>query len=130
MTSQVKQVIVMRTDLNMRKGKMVAQGAHAAMAFLSRNLKKNPDTGFHEVGLFPQEEKWLEESFVKICLGANSLEELEEIYTQASLAGLTVYMVEDNGVTEFHGEKTKTCLCIGPNYSSQIDAITGHLKLL
>lgn len=26
-----KQTIVLRTDLNMRKGKMVAQGAHASM---------------------------------------------------------------------------------------------------
>ena len=30
----IKQVIVMRRDLNMRKGKMVAQGAHASMAVL------------------------------------------------------------------------------------------------
>jgi peptidyl-tRNA hydrolase len=27
----VKQLIVMRTDLNMRKGKMIAQGAHASI---------------------------------------------------------------------------------------------------
>lgn len=27
----VKQVIVIRKDLNMRKGKMIAQGAHASM---------------------------------------------------------------------------------------------------
>ena len=32
-----KQVIVMRTDLNMRKGKMIAQGSHASLAFLTRN---------------------------------------------------------------------------------------------
>ncbi len=120
----------MRTDLNMRKGKMAAQGAHASIAFLSRNLKKNEATGFYEIGLFPQEEKWLNESFTKICVGVSSLEELEEIHTKASLAGLTVYMVEDSGATEFHGVKTKTCLCIGPNYSSQIDEITGNLKLL
>lgn len=29
--SDVKQVLVIRKDLNMRKGKMVAQGAHSAM---------------------------------------------------------------------------------------------------
>ena len=28
---QTKQVIVIRKDLNMRKGKMIAQGAHASM---------------------------------------------------------------------------------------------------
>ena len=32
MTTTFKQVIVIRKDLNMRKGKMVAQGAHASMA--------------------------------------------------------------------------------------------------
>jgi len=32
---RTKQVIVMRKDLNMRKGKMIAQGAHASMAFLT-----------------------------------------------------------------------------------------------
>lgn len=32
-----KQVIVMRKDLNMRKGKMIAQGAHASLkVFLDR----------------------------------------------------------------------------------------------
>ncbi len=30
-----KQVIVLRKDLNMRKGKMVAQGAHASMRAVS-----------------------------------------------------------------------------------------------
>ena len=31
---RAKQVIVMRKDLNMRKGKMIAQGAHASMKVL------------------------------------------------------------------------------------------------
>lgn len=30
----VKQVIIIRTDLNMRKGKMIAQGAHASVNYL------------------------------------------------------------------------------------------------
>lgn len=36
---KTKQVIVMRTDLNMRKGKMIAQGSHASIAFLTRKGK-------------------------------------------------------------------------------------------
>ena len=32
MIDKVKQVLLIRTDLNMRKGKMIAQGAHASMA--------------------------------------------------------------------------------------------------
>ena len=37
--SNIKQVIVMRHDLKMRRGKQIAQGAHASMAFLTRRLQ-------------------------------------------------------------------------------------------
>lgn len=36
----VKQVIVMRKDLNMRRGKQIAQGAHASMAALLKFFNK------------------------------------------------------------------------------------------
>lgn len=39
-------------------------------------------------------------------------------------------MIEDNGLTEFHGVKTKTCIGIGPWVSEEIDKFTKHLKLL
>lgn len=35
---ETKQVIVMRKDLNMRKGKMIAQGSHASMAVILDEL--------------------------------------------------------------------------------------------
>jgi PTH2 family peptidyl-tRNA hydrolase len=38
MTGEVKQVIVIRRDLRMRRGKEIAQGAHASMAWLTRRL--------------------------------------------------------------------------------------------
>ncbi len=34
----MKQVIVIRRDLKMRRGKEIAQGAHASMAWLSRRV--------------------------------------------------------------------------------------------
>lgn len=37
----MKQIIIVRKDLNMSKGKMAAQVAHASMAFLTSQLRKN-----------------------------------------------------------------------------------------
>ena len=35
----MKQIIIVRKDLNMSKGKMAAQVAHASMAFLTNAIK-------------------------------------------------------------------------------------------
>jgi len=132
-----KQVIVMRNDLNMRKGKMIAQGSHASMAFLTRmggfyQSSLEDHRAFHNERMtnLDEAEEWMRNSFTKVCLYVNSESELDEIYKKAQEAGLTVHMIIDSGRTEFNGIPTKTCLAIGPHYSEKIDAITGHLKLL
>lgn len=118
----IKQVIVMRNDLNMRKGKMIAQGAHASCAFLiSRHLRGT---------LSNLEWQWIEEGQKKICVRVDSEVELLEIERRSRAAGLTCHLITDAGHTEFNGVPTKTCLAIGPDTGSNIDAITGHLKLL
>ena len=121
-----KQVIVMRTDLGMRKGKMVAQGAHASLGWLTRQRHR----GILLVDFSAAEQDWLENSYVKICVGVGSLEELNDVYNAALEAGLLAQWVTDNGTTEFHGEPTPTCIAIGPDWSDSIDEVTGHLKLL
>lgn len=129
--ANTKQVIVIRTDLNMRKGKMIAQGSHASMAFLTRNGMIDSDKFLNiQMTNLKEAQEWMQNSFTKICVGVSSEAELDEIFKKAEDAGLTVHMVVDNGLTEFNGVKTKTCLAIGPHYSEKIDAITGHLKLL
>lgn len=127
---EVKQVIVMRKDLNMRKGKMVAQGSHASMAFLTRTGFF--DLGFHNTNLKNEKEiqTWMEEGFTKICVSVDSEQELMEIYNEAKQKGLTVELIIDSGFTEFGGVPTKTCIAIGPNSVENIDKVTGHLKLL
>lgn len=126
-----KQVIVMRKDLNMRKGKMVAQGAHASMAFITRRLapccSRSDAVKFR---LTDAEKEWLNESFTKICVSVNSEEELLAIKADADTAGLECHLIQDNGLTEFGGIPTYTCLAIGPDESAWIDVITGHLSLL
>lgn len=128
--NNTKQVFVVRKDLNMRKGKISSQVSHSALSFLTRTGKWEDDK-FICIPENPEEAKlWMESSFTKITVSVDSEDELIDIYNKAKDAGLTVHLITDSGLTEFHGIPTKTCLAIGPNFSEKIDPITGHLKLL
>lgn len=117
----MKQVIVLRKDLNMRKGKMVAQGCHASLCSLMfpAGHKASQDTT----------KDWFKNGQKKICVGVESEEELKEVFDQAFAAKLPCYHVLDSGITEF-GEPTYTAVGIGPADEKLIDKITGGLKLL
>lgn len=126
--AHIKQVIVMRKDLNMRKGKMVAQGAHASLAAIMN--KSQISKGQMIIPYDKDVASWFEDRFTKICLGCTSEQELLEIFQKAKNVGLTAALITDAGVTEFDGVPTKTCIAIGPNRADKIDKVTGHLKLL
>jgi len=119
---EVKQVIVIRRDLKMRRGKEIAQGAHAAMIWMSEAMRSKKH-------LTNEQREWLDGSFTKITLQVNSEEELLDVFNRAKLKGLTVHMVTDAGKTEFDGVPTRTALAIGPHEESKINEITGDLKL-
>jgi len=129
-----KQVIVIRKDLKMRRGKECAQSSHATMSFLTRQIQ-NPSSGNQQskgrrtVKLSKPALAWIQSGFAKVCLQVNSEEELLEIHKNAKEAGLESYLITDSGKTEFDGVPTKTCLAIGPDDAGKIDKITGDLKL-
>jgi PTH2 family peptidyl-tRNA hydrolase len=132
-----KQVIVVRNDLNMRKGKIAAQSCHASMAFLTKGGKVESGRDAYQFFGEPFMEDykveinhWLENSFRKICVYVNSEEELYELHQKALNKGLISHIVEDNGATEFNGVKTLTCCAIGPNWDEKFIGITDHLPLL
>lgn len=152
MSYDIKQVIVMRTDLNMRKGKMVAQGSHASMKVffdLMRPVIYHKSDGKVETmeyildiyqepnrkGAKPfldrrEMAEWKEGKFAKIVVAATSEDQLLDLYQQAQDAGLPVALITDEGYTEFNGVATNTCIAIGPANKTEIDKITGDLKLL
>lgn len=126
----VKQVIVLRKDLNMRKGKMVAQGAHASLkVFLDMASPSNGESRL-SVPLWQYAQEWINGQFTKICVGVDSEEELLDLRTRASLSMVPSALIQDAGHTEFNGVPTYTALAIGPWESDLLDKLTGHLKLL
>ncbi|MBI2564808.1 peptidyl-tRNA hydrolase [Candidatus Woesearchaeota archaeon] len=110
-----KQVILVRQDLKLSKGKMSAQVAHASVDAL---LKSHKDII----------SEWHEQGMKKSVLKVKDEKELFEYKQKAEDAGLLTALVIDAGHTEIPAE-TKTCLGIGPDEESKIDKVTGRLKL-
>lgn len=112
-----KQVIVVRTDLKMRRGKEIAQGAHASMLSL---ISHRYDFRIR---------RWLKGPFTKIAVCIESEEALQELIQKARLEHYIVAPIVDSGKTEFKGIPTLTCAAFGPDSKERMDALTGHLKL-
>ena len=116
----LKQVIVIRKDLGMRKGKMCAQVAHAAIDSYLKSDKSDIEV-------------WESECFYrKIVLYVSSEEELRAVHATAIAEGCkgVSKVIIDEGFTEFNGVKTATAFAIGPDIDTRINEVTSHLKLL
>ena len=135
MKNDVKQVVLVRKDLKMGKGKIASQVAHACMSVFFQKLEKTIDLNgevfcyelpvIHEYFV-----DYIEGSFKKTVLAVNSEEELLDLYKKAHNKLIHCSLIRDSGLTEFHNVPTYTTVAIGPWNSIEIDEITGHLKLL
>ena len=113
----VKLALVVRADLDMGRGKIAAQVAHAAVAATLASLGGAACY------------RWLQDGQPKVVLKATSAEHHEDLAGQARRAGLPVELVRDAGRTQVQAG-TLTCCAIGPAEAEQIDAVTARLALL
>jgi len=116
MEEELKQVILVRTDLKLPKGKLAAQVAHASVDAVGKTDRRVLD-------------EWKGFGAKKVVLKVADDKELFEFETLARTAGLKVALIRDAGRTVLE-PGTVTCLGIGPDYESRIDRITGRLKVL
>lgn len=121
-----KQIIVVRRDLPMPIGKIGAQVAHASMMFLSKVFRE----GRRIEDLDEPTRHWLCNAFTKVVVGVDSLAEMLTVKNEAELAGIPTQIVIDAGRTVFDGERTPTCISIGPWWCDEIDKVTRKLRLL
>ena len=112
----MKQVILVRQDLKMEKGKMSSQVSHASVeAVLQSSSEKVKE--------------WRHEGMKKIIVKVKDEAELLHYHTLGKKEKLVSVLITDAGHTVFK-EPTVTCLAIGPDDDAKIDRITKQLKLL
>ena len=112
----MKQVIVVNGALDLPRGKMAAQVAHAAVgAFLGAPRQSQMD--------------WLQQGMPKVVVQCASEQELLDLLAQAEAAGAPAMLVRDAGRTVVQAG-TATCVGIGPDLAERIDPITGELPLV
>ena len=116
--SNIKQVIVVRTDLEMGKGKIAAQVGHACVLGSENVRKSHPD--WFKAWWQGQE---------KIVLKVPGPKELEEVKKHAMDLDLPWSEVTDAGHTQI-APGTTTCISLGPAPEEMINKVTSNLKLL
>ena len=113
-----KQVFIVNKDLNMGKGKICAQIAHAAVLCFEKAKKEVPEIV----------EKWKKEGMKKIVLKA-SLKEILELKKELDKVGIINCLIIDAGLTQIPSGSI-TVLGVGPWGEEELDKFTGKFKLL
>lgn len=116
---QFKQVVVVRRDLDMGKGKVAVQVAHAAVSAAEEARKRFTEWW----------QAWLSEGQCKVAVRVDSEEEIIQLQNKVRDLRIPFALVTDRGLTQVE-PGTITCLGIGPAPSSLVDGLTGHLSLL
>lgn len=111
-----KQVILVRMDLGMSKGKLAAQVSHGSVEAVLRSHKDDIT-------------KWRDQGMKKVVLKVADLKELIDYKNRCEDAGIVTAMITDAGHTELV-PGTVSCLGVGPDVEEKIDSVTGKLKML
>jgi PTH2 family peptidyl-tRNA hydrolase len=117
--TRYKQVIAVRNDLKMGKGKLAVQVAHASFSAAERTRRSRKDWF----------DAWLAENQAKICVKVDGETDLRRLKGKLDEAGIPNAIIEDAGLTQLE-PGTTTALGIGPLPSDIADRYTGDLKLL
>ncbi len=112
----IKQVIVVRSDVEMSAAKMAVQVAHAAVSAMLKAGKKTVSA-------------WEKEGQKKVVLTVKNKDELLALEKKCRELKLAHALISDAGLTEL-APGTVTCMGIGPAAEVNINKVTGSLPLM
>ncbi|XP_063884079.1 probable peptidyl-tRNA hydrolase 2 [Scylla paramamosain] len=114
-----KMVLVVQGDLKMGRGKLAAQCSHGALAAYRQAQQRTP--------LLLQ--AWEDTGQTKVVLKVDSEKEILKVVEDAERKGVPVVSIRDAGRTQVPSGSL-TVVAVGPARLSDVDSVTGHLRLL
>ena len=133
--SKYKLAIIMRTDLEMGKGKMCVQSGHASILAFKNSMKYEGEGPSALYTINENFRNWFDEGQFKAVVKCPDYPQigqynaLTHLMESANQLGLPVVEVRDFGKTQVD-PNTLTCIAIGPALCEGVDKVTGGLSLL
>ena len=112
----MKQAILIRQDLQLPKGKLAVQVAHASVEAVLKSSESKVD-------------EWRENGAKKVVLKVKDEKELRSFLRKANAAKIITALIADAGHTVVE-PGTTTALAIGPEQDEKVDQLVGKLKLV
>lgn len=125
--SNIKQAIIFRKDIKIRRGKLASLASLASAKFIIENNEADRNDELF-VKLSQEEVQWIKESSPKVILGIDTAIELTDLAFRAELLGINVYSVFDEKLTKADRNSYPICVALGPDDEELINQITNHLK--
>lgn len=130
----IKQLIIVRKDLEMPVGKLAAQVSHASLLSFLNSLDKTDekDEKSREIYILNKDNcayDWIHGSFAKVILGVKNESQLLKYKKIAEENDIPFALITDEGRTCFDGEPTITCLGVGPYDNEILDKFFKRLRL-
>lgn len=124
----LKQVILLRRDMKLRRAEAAALASKASMTFIIEG-DESDRSGSVKVDLSGIEAEWMLGSATRIVLGVASEESMRKLLLKAEIQGVSTYEITGvSGDTLDEGIQL-IAASLGPDDEDKLDLITGNLKL-
>lgn len=125
----LKQIFLINTDLNMRKGKIAVQVAHGTVMYMLDIIHKNDIDMCRKFKEWRQKTSYDPIGIMKKVVLKSTEAEIREYLTILKQLNIWSYSIYDKGLTQVP-ENSLTCIIVEPLEESQCNALFGNLKLL
>jgi len=128
MKRDLKQVILLRRDLRLRRAEAAALASKASMSFILEG-DESDQSGCVKVTLSGIEAEWILGSSTRIILGVTSEEAMRKLLLKAELQGVSTYEITGSSSGKVDEGIQLIAAALGPDEGDKLDLITGNLKL-